>query len=245
MIISILLIILSIAVGVGTWLYLKKKDNSSMLDIHRTKGNEKVKPNIISTVDMTKEKLAIDDISNNIITLENYKKRTILLKIKNSDFNMLSEDGQNVTEDILRQLALSLQYDIGFYSTTRAIDTEKPLAQPKKILNLTENPYVQRYAMNYINTLNSIMTSERIAEREDYIILTYIGDMKLSIKELERRASQVISILKKINTKCELVDTEHLIDLIYHDLNRNEFFNPSNAIKLGALDLCVGHTRER
>ena len=245
MIFSILLIVFSIIVGIGTWLFIRKKDNTSILDMHGKSNNDKLKKDPKTIIDMTKEKLAIDDITNNVITLENYKKRTILLKIKNSDFNMLSDEGQSVTEDILRQLVLSLQYDIGFYSTTRTIDAEKPLVKSKKLINTTENPYIQRYAMNYINSFNNIMVSERIAEREDYIILTYIGDMKVSIKELERRASQCISTLKKINTKCELVTTDKLIDLIYHDLNRNDFFNPSSAIKLGALDLYVGHSKER
>ncbi len=240
---SIVVIIISICIGIGMWLYIKKQDNASISDINNQKNqNEVEKPN--SILDMAKQKLSIDDISNGVITLENYKKRSILLKIKNSDFNMLSEESQEVTENILRQLALSLQYDVSFYSTTRVIDTSKPLIKAKQVLNNTDNQAIQRYAINYINTFDSIMTANHIAEREDYIILTYTGDMKQSVKELERRAAQFITVLKKINTKCELVSTEGIINLIYHDLNRNDYFNPSKSIKLGALDLYVGHNKK-
>lgn len=239
---SIIMVVLSIAVGIGTWIYLRKSDNSSSLTYKDEKDEEKESPKGI--IDMSSEKLSIDDISNSVITLENFKKKSVILKIKNSDFNMLSEDGQSITEDVLRQLSLSLQYDIGFYSTTRTIDTSKPLNSVNKVINSIENEYIQAYSINYKNFLNGIMMNERVAEREDYVILTYIGDMSLSIKELERRALQVINSFKKINTKCDIITSENIMDLIYHDLNRNDFFNPSSAIKLGALNLYHGESKK-
>lgn len=244
MIISLIFVALSIATAIGAWVYINKTENSSVMDYNQKENTKHEKP--INVLNIAKSKLSIDDISKSVITLEDNRKRCILLKIKNSDFNMLSQEGQSVTEDVLRQLALAIQYDIVFYSTTRTIDTSNSLNITNKLIETTSNLAIQQYALNYIRAFDSIITTKRISERVDYIILTYFGDMNLSIAELERRAGQFISTLKKINTKCEIVQTDQIVDLIYHDLNRNDYFNPSSAIKLGALDLYVGHKkRER
>jgi len=226
--ISIVMIILSIATGIGVYIYIKKQDNSSITDMN----SKNIKTEIPSkTINIAKESLSIDKLEKNIITI---------LKIKNSDFNMLSESGQSVVEDVLRQLALSLQYDIQFYITSRVIDNTKPIEKTQRVLKMTENPHIRQYALNYIKEFNLITENERLAQREDYIILTYVGDMKVSQRELDRRASQFITALQKISTKCEVLSTDKIIDLIYHDLNRNDYFSPSSAIKLGSLSLYLG-----
>lgn len=111
MVIMFIFIGLTIVFVIGTAIYLNKKKNQNGFI---QKNNKKTNENQGKKVDKKKlENIFNFKIKDNIICIGN--RYSIIIKLGNIDYNMLSVSEQDSIENILIQTALSIDYCIQFF----------------------------------------------------------------------------------------------------------------------------------
>ena len=125
MIVMIIFLTLTIILILCTAYYLNYKNKkvnkvlkSNNLNEKNTKTSSKHKKKLMDILEIK--------IKDNIICLGN--RYSVILKLGNIDYNMLSNSEQDAIENILIQSALAIDYPIQFFSTTEYIDTSKVIS---------------------------------------------------------------------------------------------------------------------
>ncbi|WP_341480000.1 hypothetical protein [Clostridium botulinum] len=252
-IISIVLMLLSVVIVVGTWLFIKndaksksqqKKaelDNKNKhISKNRSKNKEMINKNKINNIWDIEE----DNIKNNMIILKD-NRYSAILSVSTIDFNLLSIDEQTVVENILRDTALQFQYCVQFYSTTHNIDTSSNINEIQENMIKENNVHRISYAKHYSNFLSTLMNSRNISVRKNYIIISYDGPLDKASSELNRRCAMVQDSLKRKNITTNVLETNEIIDLLHGILNKNSSFKPSDSVQRGSLSLYVGTKEEK
>lgn len=234
MVVMIIFLLLSIILVIFTAIYLTRKKKIINNNIKQT-SNEYIKE---KRKNKTKKQLA--DILNikmkdNIICLGN--RYSLVIRLGNIDYNMLSNSEQEVVESILVQSALAIDFPIQFFSTTEYIDTSKTIALLKQ--TNTKNIKVQEYKDYLIEYLQNLMDNKAISIVKNYAIISYDGMYENAIEELNRKSSLFKANLLRTNIICETLSENELYNLIYRELNKNSVINIS-LLKEGVKNLYVG-----
>lgn len=239
MIIMLIFLILSIIFIIATAIYLahkKKNINNSVKQI----SNNESKPKIKNRTKKQLSNILEIKIKDNIICLGN--RYSIIIKLGNIDYNMLSDNEQNSIENILIQTALSIDFPIQFFSTTEFIDTSKIVSLLKQ--NSTKNIKVQEYKNYLTEYLQNLMENRSISIVKNYAIISYDGLYENAIEELNRKSSLFKSNLIRAKIICEILTEDELYNLIYRELNKNSTLNIS-LLKKGVENLYVGKKQKR
>lgn len=234
MIIMIIFLFLTVVLILCTAYYLdykKKKMNNPI----KAKPTEDKKEN-----KSTKSKKKLTDIlevkiKDNIICLGN--RYSIVLKLGNIDYNMLSVSEQDAIENILIQSTLAIDYPIQFFTTTEYIDTSRVIALLKK--NKTKNHKVNEYKNNLIEYLQTLMENRSISVVTNYAIISYDGFYENATDELTRKSNSFKSNMLRSKIVCEILTEDEIYNLIYRELNKNSASNIS-LLKKGGNNLYVG-----
>ena len=234
MIIMIIFLLLSVALVIGTAIYLnyKKKNINRNVKQHTTK--EKIE----RTHKKAKKQLADlfqIQIKDNIICLGN--RYSCIIKLGNIDYNMLSNSEQDSIESILIQTALAIDYPVQFFSTTEFIDTSKVVSLIKQ--NRTRNIKIQEYKNYLIRYLENLMENRTISVVKNYAIISYDGLYENAIDELNRKSISFKGNLLRAKIVCEILTKDEIQDLIYRELNKNSSQSISHLQK-GGKHLYVG-----
>jgi len=232
MIIMIIFLFLTLVMVLCTAYYLDYKKKSVNKVIKQTSTNQEQKED-------TKSKKKLADIlevkiKDNIICLGN--RYSIVIKLGNIDYNMLSVSEQSAVEDVLMQSALAIDYPIQFFSTTEFIDTSKVVALLKK--NKTRNHKVAEYKEYLIDYLNNLMENRTISVLKNYAIISYDGYYENAIEELNRKSNSFKNNMLRAKIVCEILSEDEIYNLIYRELNKNSALNIS-ALKEGVKNLYV------
>ena len=173
-------------------------------------------------------------IKDNIICLGN--RYSVVVRLGNIDYHMLSDNEQETVEYILAKTSLAIDYPIQFYSTTEYINTSKiiDLIRQNKMNNEKIKEY-QNYLMEY---LYSLMENRNITIIRNYAIISFDGLYENAKEELQRQAMSFKASLQETNVMCEILTEDELYDLIYRELNKNSLFGISN-LKGGGKNLYV------
>lgn len=234
MVVMIIFLLLSIILVIFTAIYLTRKKKIINNNIKQT-SNEYIKE---KRKNKTKKQLA--DILNikikdNIICLGN--RYSLVIRLGNIDYNMLSNSEQEVVESILVQSALAIDFPIQFFSTTEYIDTSKTIALLKQ--TNTKNIKVQEYKDYLTEYLQNLMDNKAISIVKNYAIISYDGMYENAIEELNRKSALFKANLLRTNIICETLSENELYNLIYRELNKNSVINIS-LLKEGVKNLYVG-----
>ncbi len=232
MIIMIIFLILSIALVIGTAIYLNYKKNNINRNIKQN-SNLEIKEN-----QKTKKQLADllkIEIIDNIVCLGN--RYSTIIRLGNIDYNMLSNSEQDSIESILIQTALAIDYPIQFFSTTEYIDTSKVVSLLK--MNKTSNFKINEYKEYLIEYLQNIMENRSISVVKNYAIISYDGTYENAIEELNRKSMSFKGNLLRAKIVCEILNNDEIKDLMHRELNKNSFQTISNLQK-GGKNLYVG-----
>ncbi len=200
-IISIVLMLLSVVIVVGTWLFIKNDNKSKSqqrkaeLD-NKNKHTSKNRSKNKEMINKINNIWDIEDIKNNMIILKD-NRYSVIVSVSTIDFNLLSIDEQTVVENILRDTALQFQYCVQFYSTTHNIDTSSNVNEIQENMIKENNVHRISYAKHYSNFLSTLMNSRNISIRKNYIIISYDGPLDKASSELNRRCAMVQDSLKK------------------------------------------------
>ena len=232
MIIMIIFLFLTLVMVLCTAYYLDYKKKSVNKVIKQTSTNQEQKED-------TKSKKKLADIlevkiKDNIICLGN--RYSIVIRLGNIDYNMLSVSEQSAVEDVLMQSALAIDYPIQFFSTTEFIDTSKVVALLKK--NKTRNQKVAEYKEYLIDYLNNLMENRTISVLKNYAIISYDGYYENAIEELNRKSNSFKNNMLRAKIVCEILSEDEIYNLIYRELNKNSALNIS-ALKEGVKNLYV------
>lgn len=219
------------------------------LDYKKKNINRSIKQQVSSTEDKnkksTKSKKKLSNIleikiKDNIICLGN--RYSIVLKLGNIDYNMLSNSEQDAIENILIQSALAIDFPIQFFSTTEYIDTSKVIALLQE--NKTKNFYINEYKKYLIEYLQSLMENRSVSIVTNYAVISYDGLYEDAINELVRKSNLFKSNMLRAKIVCEILSEDELYNLIYRELNKNSASNIS-LLKKGGKNLYVGKKQEK
>lgn len=234
MIIMIIFLLLSVALVIGTAIYLNYKKKNINRNVKQNTTNEKTE----RTHKKAKKQLADlfqIQIKDNIICLGN--RYSCIIKLGNIDYNMLSNNEQDSIESILIQTALAIDYPVQFFSTTEFIDTSKVVSLIKQ--NRTRNIKIQEYKNYLIRYLENLMENRTISVVKNYAIISYDGLYENAIDELNRKCISFKGNLLRAKIVCEILTKDEIQDLIYRELNKNSSQSISHLQK-GGKHLYVG-----
>lgn len=215
MLIMLIFLILSLVFILITILYIDNKKKKLTKEVNLVEKQE-------STEETKNQKKQLKDILNikikNNIILKNTRYSSIL-ELGNIDYNMLSEDEQNGIESVLIQTALSIDYPIQFFTTTKNIDTSNIINNIKN--NKTSNKEIQEYQTLFCYYLQNLMENRNISVIKNYAIISYDGSYENAIDELNRRVLSFKNSLLRAKIQCEILEEKELYNLIYRELNKN------------------------
>ena len=234
MIVMIIFLTLTIILILCTAYYLnyKKKNFNKVLKTNNlneknTKSSSKHKKKLMDILEIK--------IKDNIICLGN--RYSVILKLGNIDYNMLSNSEQDAIENILIQSALAIDYPIQFFSTTEYIDTSKVISLLKN--NKTKNHKINEYKNYLIEYLQGLMENRSISVVTNYAIISFDGLYENAIDELTRKSNSFKNNLLRAKVVCEILSEDQIYNLIYRELNKNSVSNIS-LLKKGGNNLYVG-----
>lgn len=228
MIIMIIFLILSFLLIVGTEIYVIYKRKSERYSFNKNDIQNKKEKKQKKNKKTLKDFLPIE-IKDNIICLgTRYSK---VIRLGNVDYNMLSKEEQDSIESILIQTALSIDYNVQFFSTTEYIDTSKVITLISE--NQTKNVKIREYKKYLIEYLQNLMENRKISIIRNYAIISYDGLYKNAVEELNRKVMSFKGNLLRVKITCEVLDDTEIINLIYRELNKNSVQNISNLEKGG------------
>ena len=229
MIIMFIFLGLTVVFVICTAIYLNKKKSQNGFT-KNTSGDQGKK------VDKKKlENIFNFKIKDNIICIGN--RYSNIVRLGNIDYNMLSVSEQDSIENILIQTALSIDYPVQFFSTTEYIDTTKVISLMKK--NKNTNEKIEEYKNYLIDYLHNLMENRTISVVRSYAIISYDGNLKDAMQELNRKTLSFTSSLLRAKIVCEVLTEDEIYDLIYKELNKNSTINISN-LQGGGKELYVG-----
>ena len=235
----IIFLILSIALVIGTAIYLNNKRKNLNNNMKQTPKSETKEKGKKASKKQLKDLFNIE-IKDNILCIGN--RFSNIIKLGNIDYNMLSNSEQDAIENVLIQAALAIDYPIQFFSTTEYIDTSKIVSLIKE--NKTTNINIQEYQKYLIEYLENLMENRSISVVKNYAVISYDGSYQEAVEELNRRSNFFRGNLLRAKIVCEMLDEDDLQNLIYRELNKNSALNIS-TLKEGGKNLYVGKKQKR
>ncbi|MGN1271062.1 MAG: hypothetical protein ACI4UX_03705 [Clostridia bacterium] len=234
MLIMIILIVLSILFLIGTIIYsnYKKKNYNNKLEKQGlSKKNKKSNKNISDILDI--------QIKDCFIKVGN--RYSSILRLGNIDYHMLSDDEQEVIENVLVQTALSIDYNIQFYNTTETIDTSKiiNMMQDNKLDSYKANEY-KEYMISY---LQNLMENRNITVVRNYAIISYDGLFEDAQTELIRLCNSFKNNLLRAKIQAEILEEIDLYNLLFRELNKNSKVK-LDSLNTGGENLYVGKAKK-
>ena len=228
MIIGIIFLFFSFAVILITVIYLKRKDRLKR-NIYKIKGKRNLKT-----------LWEIEDIRDNIIVSGN--KNTIIMKIGNVDYHLLSEKEQNKLELNLVEIAKTIKYPLQFFSTTEFIDTTNIINEIKNSISNKDNKKLVEYGKEIIKYLSKMMDNHNLYIRKNYVIVSFIGNFEKAKQELNTIYENLRFNLLNSKIGLELLEDIDIVELLHRELNKNTTTKLTKIIEKGGLELYVKGT---
>lgn len=219
---TIIMLLLSVLVAVGTWYYLKIQSG----------GNQNInfKTTPKSQQRTLKDILEIQDIQRDMVILPN-NTYCVVCHLSSPDFYLLGEEEQEHIEDAAAGMLMQLNYPVQFLVTAESLDTRSSVMEIKNNIQ-TLPPTLKELAMARAEYLEILMRDRAISARQAYMILSHSTDKGINqaYAELQARIAGVTSVLAGAKVRVEVLKDTAIIDLVAHLLNRNRSFRPSEAL---------------
>lgn len=230
MIIGIIFLFLSFGVILITAIYLKRKDKLKR-NVYKIKGKRNLK-----------NLWEIDDIRDNIIVSGN--KNTIIMKIGNVDYHLLSEKEQNILELNLVEIAKTIKYPLQFFSTTEFIDTSTIINEIKNSISNKDNKKLVEYGKEIIKYLSKMMDNHDLYIRKNYVIISFIGNFEKAKQELNTIYENLRFNFLNSKIGLELLEDIEIVELLHRELNKNTTTKLKKIIEKGGVGLYVKGTNK-
>lgn len=234
MLLMMILVVLSILFLISAIIYSnykKKKYNNKLAKQGLSKENKKSSKSISDILDI--------QIKDCFIKVGN--RYSSILKLGNIDYHMLSDDEQEVIENVLVQTSLSIDYNIQFFNTTETIDTSKiiTMMQQNELDSYKANEY-KEYMINY---LQNLMENRNITVVRNYAIISYDGLFEDAKIELLRLCNSFKNNLLRAKIQTEILEETDLYNLLFRELNKNSKVK-LDLLNTGGENLYVGKAKK-
>lgn len=174
----------------------------------------------------------IQDIRNGIIYLPRGC-RTIL-SLGAVDYSLMSPEARMSVVSALVGAVMSFASPVQVFGTAEGVNTESYVDEIYSFLPEAPDSF-SRYGMALASYLTELTRNHAVQVYQRYLVLTVNGDYESAVRELDRQASVVASILNPAGINVQRLGTEGVVDLLCHVFNRGQSIKPSELIKTGGL----------
>ncbi len=218
------------AAGFG-YIYMKDK---GMIDSKDKNPNEQyMKKGDVNEKDLI-DKSKLQDLFNieevdddNIIHLKRNNGMRVIFSISTPDIYLLNDDEQHSFENALLNIALSLNFPVQFFTTTRKIETKKSSQKLLETINSTDDrvsPSLKRYSSMLYEQLAAIEQNRKINEIKNYCIVGISGiyDNRRASNELKSRIETIVKGFTTAKIKADPLEKDKVLQLMCDILNKGD-----------------------
>jgi hypothetical protein len=259
LIVGIVFLILSIAVGFGAWWYVRMLDTRMAAGRSRrasarggagapalSPGKGK-KRGELSAQDIW----GVEEIRSGIIVSGDGWYRA-LLKIGPIDYHIMNEDEQYSIESVLMSTAMALGFRVQLFSTSQLVDTKSCALAIRSYLESVDARQqgvpapMAEYGLYLYSYLDGMMRDRSVHNRPRYVAVScYTMDGFDSARgELERMARMLTGSLRRAKITASVLPSDQVLDVLYRFSNRGRVARPSEAVAGGARDLYATGRRD-
>lgn len=167
----------------------------------------------------------IREIRNGILELPDREFR-IVLEVTAINFELMSEEEQDVLLDTYESFLNSLNTSIQILVRTREIDIDHYLASIAPVQPEASRVVVQQREA-YVDFIRSLVIDNKILSRKFYLILAHHPergvDFTATQEQLSLQAALITKSLARLGMSAKILDSLSVIDLFY------SFYNPTRA----------------
>ena len=204
-----------------------------------------------SSIPSTQKYLAVSEIRDNTIILNDATLRSVLL-VSSINFALKNEDEQNAIVGAYVSFLNNLNFPLEIVIHSRELNIENYLNDLKNKEKAQTNELLKTQTTEYISYVAELVSLGKIMNKRFYVVVSYnplsdekkgfinrVGDVfapsslvkmkqdrfeKLK-KELDRRVDSVVSGLASIGLNVVELDTQALIELLYNIYNPDVYGN--------------------
>lgn len=167
----------------------------------------------------------VDD--NNIVRMLKGGGMRVIFSISTPDIYLLNEEEQQMFENSLLNIALSLNFPVQFFTTTRKIETKKSSQKLIDTIGSPDakvSPHLRDYARMLYSQLEAIEQNRRVNEIKNYCIVGVSGiyDERRARNELSSRVETIVKGFTSAKIKTEVLEKDKILQLLCDVLNRGD-----------------------
>lgn len=174
----------------------------------------------------SRRQVAIKGVRDNILLLpgNNYR---IVLQVSSVNFELKSEEEQDALIETYQSFLNSLVSPLQMTIRVREMNMDKYLDEFRlRIVDESEEIYKQQM-QNYIEFVQSLITTNKILARQFYVVIPYSSDGKQDFtivqEQLKLSADIVAKGLSKLGVRSRQLTSLEILDLFY------SFYSPESA----------------
>jgi len=173
----------------------------------------------------SRKQIDIKEVRDGVLVLPGGKYRTVL-EASSVNFELKSDEEQDVLIDNFQNFLNSLPYPIQILIRIREIDIDDYLDKLKqKSKNEKEKVYIKQIK-NYSKFVKKLVSGNKILSRRFYVVIPYEpengkGEFSLVREQIKLNQDIVVKGLERLGMKTKYLDSIEVLELFY------SFYNPS------------------
>ena len=172
----------------------------------------------------SRRQIQIKEVRDGVLVLPNSEYR-VILETSSINFELKSEDEQDVTIDGFENFLNSLPTPLQILIRVREIDIEKFLEQISKTKDEEKEKVYKDQLNNYSYFIKNLIAGNKILSRRFYVVVPYKSidhgsDFQFTKEQINLNRDIVIRGLEKLGMKTKILGSIEILDLFYG------FYNP-------------------
>lgn len=240
MILGLVFLALAGAVGVGTWVYLRRVEsggskprsgapNPKAVEMFRSGGKDNTIP----------ETWRIEHIEKGIIRLPGNRFR-VVCRVEAPDYYLLGVEGQDAVEDAVAAALRQLSFPVQTVVTSVSADTAREVDVLRSRVGEL-SPALAELALERAAYLEARGRDRTDAVRQAYLVVGWDAGKDVPISEawgeMMARVASLGDALAGARIRLEPLDSAGVTDLLAHFLRRGSPLRPSEAAAAGVMEL--------
>ena len=170
--------------------------------------------------------IRIKEVKDNILILPGNKYRTVL-ETSSVNFELKSEDEQDVLIDSFQNFLNSLPCQLQILIRVREIDLDKYMEEFRKIEEKEEEDAYKEQVRNYCDFVKELVSGNKILSRKFYVVVPYEptehkGDFNLIKEQILLNQDIVAKGLEKLGLQVRELDSLKILDLFFSFYNSSQ-----------------------
>lgn len=172
----------------------------------------------------SRRQIQIKEVRDGVLVLPGNEYR-VILETSSINFELKSEDEQDVTIDGFENFLNSLPTPLQILIRVREIDVERYLEAISKIKDLEKEKVYKNQLDNYSGFIKNLVAGNKILSRKFYVVIPYKcadrgSDFALIKEQINLNRDIVIRGLEKLGMKTKILGSLEILDLFY------SYYNP-------------------